>query len=119
MRIFAKLMIATTLLSLSVPAYAAGGWTAQVVPTEVELVQSGGFLLYGNFGSSGPTACSRSDAIWIAKTQPDYTEFLAVALSAVSSQMKVKAYVHSCAMVGWVGSTFNELSGGGALRVSR
>lgn len=119
MSVFAKALLASALLTLASPSSAAGGWTAQVVPTEIEITQTAGFLIYGDFGSSGPITCNRSNAIWIAKTHPDYAELLASALSAVAGQMKVRAYVHSCTMVGWIGSTFNELSSGGALRVAR
>lgn len=119
MRVLARALIASLALSVSFPANAAGGWTEEVVPVQVEMAQSAGFLLYGDFGTSGPTACVRSDAIWIAKSHPDFTELLSTALTAVAGEMKVRAYVHNCTMVGWIGSTFNELSAGGALRISR
>ncbi len=119
MRVIAKALLASALLTLASPSIAAGGWTAQVVPTEVEIAQTAGFLIYGDFGSSGPITCNRSNAIWIAKSHPDYAALLSTALTAVAGEMKVRAYVHSCTMVGWIGSTFNELSAGGALRISR
>lgn len=119
MSVFAKALIATVLLSLSIPANAAGGWTNDVVPTNVEIVRNEGFMIFGAFGNPGVTPCSSADGVWVAKTHSEYTELLSTALSAVAGQLKLRIYAHYCATVSWHGTDYNQLTSSGAIYISR
>lgn len=48
-----------------------------------------------------------------------YNAMLSTALSAVAGGMKLKAYIHKFASIGWHDGTYNELTGNGALYLIR
>ena len=100
-------------------AWAAGGYTNTVVPTNLEIVQSSGFTIFGLFGNPGPNPCPVSNRIWVSVTHPQYKEILSTAMTALAAGLKLRAYVHTCTVVGWYGLSFNELIGGGSLDLSR
>lgn len=106
------------LMAVAAPVSGAPGWTAVATPTDIELVRGQGVLIAGAFGNPG-TPCTDADKIWIAATHPQYQALLSTALSAMAGGMKIHAYVHGCAAIGWHGGTYNELTADGALYISR
>ena len=114
-----RLILGLLPLLAPVTAHAAGGWTATVAPEKVEVVRTTGFMIFGPFGNPGSNLCTNPDGIWVAQTHPQYRELLSTALSAVAGGLKLQAYVHNCTNMGWHGGTYNELTGDGALFVSK
>lgn len=119
MRHFRKALIVAALLSVSVPANAAGGWTNYAVPTKVEIVRNEGFMIFGEFGNPGSTPCTSANGVWVARTHSEYTEILSSALAAVAGQLKLRIYAHNCATVSWHGTDYNQLTSSGAMFISR
>ncbi|MEO9599792.1 hypothetical protein [Parasphingorhabdus sp.] len=114
-----QILLSAALLSLSATAYAAGGWTNNVAPTKIEIVRSQGFMILGDYGDPGATPCATSSGIWVLIEHSQYKELLSTALTAVTGQLKLQAYVHSCTAIGWHGGDWNTLSNSGAIYISR
>lgn len=119
MSVFAKALLASALMAISLPASAAGGSTAYAVPTTIEVIRGQGFMIFGPYGNPGPTPCSKADAIWVPISHPQYSELLSTALSAFAGQFKLKAHVHSCTAIGWHSGDYNELTNNGVLYITR
>jgi hypothetical protein len=107
------------LLMFARPAYAAGGWTAYAVPTEIEIVRDQGFIIFGTFGNPGATPCTEGNSVFISTSHPQYASLLSTALSAVAGGLSLKAWVSGCTVIGWHGGTWNTLSATDALYVKR
>lgn len=107
-------ILAIILSTIAGVANAAPGWTESAPPSAVETVRSQGILILGAYGNPG-TACTNPDAIWVSETHPQYEAIIASATTAVATGLKLRAYVHTCATIGWHGGTFNELTGDGAI----
>lgn len=98
-------------------AHAAGGLTSIAIPTQVEIIQSQGFVIHGAFGNPGPTLCGLQDKILVAVTHPQYHVLFSLATTAMTTGKKIQAYVHVCTTVGWYGYAMNELTSDGTLSI--
>lgn len=57
--------------------------------------------------------------IWVSSSHPQYKELLSTALTALSSGMKLQAYVYTCTYVPWKGQSLNELTASSSLKIVR
>lgn len=115
MKKFIKIFAGLALASISTQsAYSAVAWSHTVAPTHIESIRSQGFMIFGPFGNNG-TACDSGDALWVAKTHPQYDQLYSMAVSALMGGKKLRAYAHVCTAIGWHGGTFNEVTGSGAI----
>jgi hypothetical protein len=96
----------------------AGGWATPAVPIRIDVVQGGGFMIYGAFGNPGN--CTIADKVFVEKEHPQYNEIYATVLAEYMSGKRVQPYAHSCKTRGWYVTpdiTFNTLTSGGSLNI--
>lgn len=91
----------------------AGGFSAEAVPTRVEALSYGGFMIYGSFGN--PAECTVSDRVFVVDTHPQFKLIQAMSLLAISTSKPMRLYAHECRPVTWYSVptvTYNSVTGG-------
>jgi hypothetical protein len=91
----------------------AGGWTATVRVSNIEVIRDAGFQIGGEFGN--PSFCSRPNFVFVSINHPQYAELLSTAMAAFTNGKRLKIYSHQCTDYGWHSGTFNELTVDGAM----
>lgn len=88
------------------PAQAAGGLPAQNINKLA--FQTGGLFIYAD-NWANPNACTRSSAIVLKETDPNYDKAYALVLAAYMAGKKLSGYSDGC--VGFDGQTYNSIRG--------
>jgi hypothetical protein len=112
-----RLFLATILGSFACPAF-AGGWTAFVIPTKIDVIGAG-FMIYGDFGNPG--TCTEEGRVFVKATNGNYSQIYAASLTALTSKYAVKLYIDGCEPNLWYALssvTFNTLTDGAAFVIS-
>ena len=86
----------------------AAGWL-NFKRIETVAFQTGGFFLYAEGGWDNPNACSRSNAIVLQTSDPNYDKAYALLLAAYIAGQQVKGYSDGCAT--FDGQTYNTVRG--------
>jgi len=106
-------MAITALAFISSTIFAAG--PIKVDTVDAVAFQSVGFFLYAD-GWGNPNNCTRSNAIVLQSTDPNYDKAYALLLAAYASGKKVSGYSDKC--VSHDGQTYNMIRGFKYLTVS-
>ncbi len=118
-----KLMSALLILIVGLAAApetrAAGATSLKAVPYRIEVVRGNGFMIFGAFGNEGPTPCTKSNALWIAVSHPQYDQLYSMSLTALTAGLELYGYAHVCKDIGWHSGTWNEITSSGVLHISR
>lgn len=101
-------LVALYLLVTTTVASAAGGFNYRRI--EFVAFQTGGFFLYAAGGWDNPNSCTRSDAIVLQESDPNYDKAYALLLAAsYIAGHQVKGYSDGCAT--FDGQTYNTVRG--------
>ena len=99
-----KIILALTLVSTTT---FAAGWVSTDKVDNVAF-NTGGFFLYaGDWGNRNN--CTRSDAVVLLSSDPNYAKAYALLLAAYVSGKKVRGYSDKC--VNFDGQTYNTIRG--------
>ena len=101
-----KIIISSLLISISTLSFAAG-WTGKDKIDAVAF-QTRGFFLYAD-GWGNPNNCTRSNAIVLLSSDPNYDKAYALLLAAYASGKKIKGYSNGCTT--FDGQTYNTIRG--------
>lgn len=85
---------------------AGGGLSAQAINKLA--FQTGGLFIYAS-GWANPNACTRSSAVVLKETDPNYDKAYALILAAYMAGKKVSGYSDGC--VEFDGQTYNSIRG--------
>lgn len=97
----------------------AGGFSLAAVPSKVDIIPGGGFVVFGAFGNAG--GCTQSNHLYVKGDHPQYKQMYAAALAAFVSGNKIYGYVHTCEPIGWYSvpeTTYNVVTANGSFAVS-
>ncbi len=109
--ILSTFLVSTLLFSLQSKA---GGWV-NTDTADMVAFQTGGFFLYAD-GWGNPNNCTKSHAVVLRDTDPNYDKAYALLLSAYTAKKKIKGYSDGCAS--FDGQTYNTIRGFKYLTVS-
>lgn len=105
-------VIVFVLWSVVVNSYAGGSLSSNKIDSVA--FQTGGFFLYAS-NWPNPNSCTRSDAIVLLDSDPNYQKAYALLLAAYMTGKYVKGYSDGCAS--FDGQTYNTIRGFKYLRV--
>jgi len=106
--------IALLFWALQSTAIAKGGLSAKKIAYVA--FQTGGFFIYAEGGGwSNPNSCSRSNAIVLLASDPNYEKAYSLILSAFMAGKSVSGYSDGCAT--FDGQTYNTIRGSKYLTV--
>lgn len=110
-----SLFIATILFSAGAVAH-AGGFTAEFVPTRVDIVRGDGVMVLG--ASGNPGECTVANSLFIKLAHPQYKQIVSMILVAKHLNKKIQAYAHTCEPVAWfsvLSTTYNTVTPDGGV----